>query len=73
MTQEEAIATAMAVAGENQWRWLEPVIVSRRRRYFLVGDIEWRVVTHSNARGGNVRITIDDRTRRVTYAGLSPQ
>ena len=72
MTSDEAIAQARAVADANHWPWLEPLTVRRRREYWIFGHAQWLIVTHANARGGNVRVLIEDRSGKIKYAGLAP-
>ncbi len=73
MNCDEALAAAKAVAEANQWPWLEPVTISKRRRYLLAGPVEWNITTNAAARGGNVRIGIDDGSGALLYAGLAPR
>ena len=72
MTRDDAIAVARAFAQEKGWSWVEPIAIARRRRYLLLGPVEWHVVSRSNARGSNVRISIDDASQKIISSGVSP-
>lgn len=65
MTDEEALATARAVALVEGWPWQEPVQVKRRRSWFFFGPPYWEIWTNADSIGSNVRIVIDETTGEV--------
>ena len=72
MTQDEAIASARAVAESQGWAWVEPARASFRRPWFGGGG-RWEI--HSNAKGlaAIARVVLDDVTGRVLEKGYVPR
>jgi len=70
-TRTELLSIAQEAAGQQGWPWLEPVSVTKLRRWILFGPVEWQVMTNTNFRGGNIFVVIDDRTKKVLRRGYS--
>jgi hypothetical protein len=71
MTKTEALEAAKRVATENDWPWLEPVVVTKKRRWFRVRS--WMVHSNADERGCNVRVEVDDAAGRVVRAVFCPR
>jgi hypothetical protein len=64
MTRDEAINIAEAVAEREGWIWIEPVQAIRFRRWFL-GSVCWEIISNAESRGCNVRVTIEEKSKKV--------
>jgi hypothetical protein len=62
ISRDSAIVLAKAAVVERGLPWVDPI---RAVRHY--GD--WQVVTASNVRGGNVRVTIDAGSGLVKWIG----
>ena len=71
MTESEALRLAKKIADTNNWIWLEPIMIQKRRRWF--GSPKWIVRTNCNARGCNILIEIDEPSQRVLHAVFCPR
>jgi hypothetical protein len=71
MTESEAAELARQTAADKQWTWLEPVRVTKKRRWFRC--VGWVVESGADGCGCNVWVEIDDATRRVTRAVFLPR
>jgi hypothetical protein len=60
LTAEHVVALAQEAAQQAEWPWREPV-----RAVFLDDLGQWEVTTNADARGANVRISIDDATSQI--------
>jgi len=67
MTSEEAQTLAHNVTASNGWPWLEPVRLTKRRRFIVFGQIVWHVTTNIDQRGCAARILLDDATGAVLH------
>lgn len=68
----ELIEIARAAAEEEGWPWEGPIQVLTRRRWVLFGPVEWEIMTYTDYRGGNVFVTIDDKTGKVISKSFAP-
>jgi len=73
MTREEAIATAKAVALEQEWPWREPIFARKERPFIILGRPYWRLRSSADRRGGNVNVYIDCRTGKVLRKAFAPR
>ena len=71
-TRSELIEIAKSAAEEEGWPWQEPVKVMKNRRWFLIGALQWEVMTAAEYRGGNLYIMIDDKTGKVIGKSFYP-
>jgi hypothetical protein len=71
MTPNDALELARKVATEKGWAWLEPVRVTKKRRWFRF--VGWIVISNADGLGCNVRVEIDDATGRTTTAAFLPR
>lgn len=65
LDREGVTSIAQAEVESRGWPWVEPVKVIKSRKWFLVGPVQWEVVTNTEYRGGNVFVMIDDKTGKV--------
>ena len=70
MTQEQAIMIAKDTAKKAGWIWKEPITVVKKRKW-LLGRPYWSVVSNSEKKGMNVRVTIDDLTGQILQSNFS--
>ena len=72
MTRDEAIVRAKAHAHERGWSWTDPVTAWRSRRWVLVGQRDWTVISNADKKGGGARIVLDAKTGAILEAGFMP-
>ncbi len=73
MTREEVVRIACLVVEEEGWPWVEPVMVTRERQFFLFGKVSWYIRTNAGNRGANVNIRVDDKTGLVLNKCFAPR
>jgi hypothetical protein len=73
MTHEEAIERARALAEERGWTWREPVRVTERRDFVLLGRRRLCVRSNADSRGTNVLVELDAETGEVLHAAWLPR
>lgn len=71
MTESDALELARRVAAESGPLWLEPVRVTRKRRWFRF--VGWVVCSNAGGRGRNVQVEIDDATGDVLRGAFLPR
>jgi hypothetical protein len=66
MTESQALELAKHVATTNEWPWIEPIAIRKRRRFW--GRSFWTIRTNCDQRGCNVSVEIDDVSQHVVKA-----
>lgn len=70
VTSKDAIAIARAAAEAEGWPWQAPLHVRRQRKFMFFGPALWHITTNAMARGGSVRVTVDEISGQVRSKGL---
>ncbi len=65
MTTDEVVRLGRTVAEREGWPWLEPIEVSKHRRWWIVGRATWHLVSNANYRSQQVHVHVDDKTGEV--------
>lgn len=73
LNNERVLEIMRATAVQRGWPILGRIVVHRRKSWLFFGTYQWHVLTNADARGGNVRLVIDDMTGGVVSAGLAPK
>jgi len=73
MTEDEVIEIAKATVEQSGWTWLEPIEVTRYRKYILFGSFQWKVRTNSRSLGSIATVILDDDTGEVVSKGYIPR
>ena len=67
MTEEEAISLAQKIAEEEGWPWRDQVIVTKNKRWRILGPQCWWIITKAPMRPVECVFKIDDKTGRVIW------
>ena len=65
MNKAEVVEIAKRELELRGWPFAEPIKVQAHKKFVLFGAKQWRVMTQSNSKGGNVNIWIDDQTKNI--------
>ena len=71
MTEAEALKEAEKVAATHGWTWVEPITVTRKKRWFR--ESIWIVQSNAHHRGCNVRVELNAATGQVLAACFLPR